>query len=221
MQRSYSAVVFDFGGVLITPITTKIHELAERHDVPMEDLLHVLMGPREYSTDDHPWHRCERGEMTLENMHVHVRPFAEAAGIDLHGDEMDILLDGVFDVHHEVIDRIGTLKAGGYRVGLLTNSFVEFRPVLEGAVDFSIFDEVIDSSEVGCRKPEPEIYELTTARMGCAAEEIVYLDDFLANVEGARLAGWTAIQVGDVAAALAALDATLAGSAAGAADVAR
>ena len=41
------AVVFDFGGVLITPITRHLTNLAVRHGVPMEQLLLVLMGPQE------------------------------------------------------------------------------------------------------------------------------------------------------------------------------
>ena len=88
---------------------------------------------------------------------------------------------------------------------LLTNSFKEFRAHIESHVDFTIFDLVIDSSEVGHRKPEPEIYELTTQRLGIAPERILYLDDFLANVTGARDAGWDAIHVTGPQQALAAL----------------
>ena len=95
--------------------------------------------------------------------------------------------------------------------GCSTNSFVEFRPTLEERVDFGLFDVVVDSSEVGCRKPEPEIYALTTERLGVPADEIVYLDDFLANIEGARLAGWQTIHVTDPLVALDELDALLAG----------
>ncbi len=64
--------------------------------------------------------------------------------------------------HDEVIDRISSLRAEGYTIGLLTNSFKEFRGFIESRIDIALFDVVVDSSEVGCRKPEPEIYELTT-----------------------------------------------------------
>jgi hypothetical protein len=53
-SHRYSAVVFDFGGVLISPITDRITEVAARHGVSMERLLHVLMGPPNISTRDHP-----------------------------------------------------------------------------------------------------------------------------------------------------------------------
>ena len=191
----YSAVVFDFGGVLITPITDRINEIAVRHGVTMQELLHVLMGPPDVSTDDHPWHRAERGEIAVAGFQELVQPWASEVGIVLAGDEFEIILDGVFKVHDEIVDRIVALRSEGITTALLTNSFKEFRSHLERHVDFAIFDLVIDSSEVGCRKPEPAIYELTTQRLGVEPNRILYLDDFLANVVGARKAGWEAIHV--------------------------
>lgn len=190
-----TAVVWDFGGVLITPITELLAEIARWHDVGMVEILDVLMGPRETSTAEHPWHRAERGDLPTAAMQREVGPYADAAGIALRGDEYERLLCGVFEVHDEVVERISRLRDEGYRTGLLTNSFVEFRPALEQRIDFSIFDVVVDSSEVGCRKPEPEIYEITSERIGAPPEQILYLDDFEANLVGARAAGWQTIHV--------------------------
>ena len=194
-SHPYSAVVFDFGGVLISPITDRISEIAVRHGVTMEQLLHVLMGPPDVSTEDHPWHRAERGEIAVEGFQDLVEPWATEVGIVLAGDEFEIILDGVFRVHDDIVQRIVELRSEGITTALLTNSFKEFRAHIEKHVDFGIFDLVIDSSEVGCRKPEPAIYELTTERLGVDADRILYLDDFLANVIGARNAGWDAIHV--------------------------
>ena len=208
-DHRYSAIVFDFGGVLISPITNRIAEVAERHGVSMEELLHVLMGPPAVSTDDHPWHRAERGEIPVEGFHELVQPWAEEMGIVLTGDEFDIILDGVFRVHDDVVRRIVDLRAEGFTTALLTNSFQEYRDHIESRVNFGIFDLVIDSSEVGCRKPEPEIYSLTTKRLGIAPDRLLYLDDFMATVIGARDAGWDAILVTSEKQALAELDRAL------------
>ena len=209
MTARIRAVVFDFGGVLISPITTLIAEVAGWHDVSMVEMLDVLMGPRDTSTNDHPWHRAERGELAIAEMQREVSPFAEAVGITLRGDEYERLLCGEFTVHTEIVERIVRLRDEGYRLGLLTNSFLEFREHIEGHVDFELFDVVVDSSEVGHRKPEPAIYELTTRMLGVEADEILYLDDFAANVEGAKSAGWHTIHVVDVESALRELDAVL------------
>lgn len=212
MVTPIRAVVFDFGGVLITPITTLIAEVAAWHDVSMDEMLDVLMGPREQSTSDHPWHRAERGELAIAEMQREVAPFAEAAGLTLRGDEYERLLCGEYTVHAAIIDRIVRLRDEGYRLGLLTNSFVEFRVHIESHIDFTLFDAIVDSSVVGHRKPEPAIYELTASMLGVPPSEILYLDDFAANLEGAKQAGWRTIHVVDVESALGELDRVLAQS---------
>jgi epoxide hydrolase-like predicted phosphatase len=199
------AVVFDYGGVIVNPLTEQIGRLADRHGVAMEDLLHVIMGPREQSTRDHPWHRAERGELAVADMPANVGKWAAEKGIVLDGDEFDAVLKGTFIVREGVVDQVRAVRAAGYTTALLTNSFREFRPVLNAAVDMRLFHHVIDSSEVGSRKPEPEIYAITLDRLGVAADEVLYIDDFLANVEGARLAGWNAVHVRNEADVLAAV----------------
>ena len=149
------AVVFDYGGVLINPITDHISHVAARHGVTMEDLLYVLMGPRETSTADHPWHVAERGHALVADMAANIGPWAAEKGITLAGDEYDAVLGGTFVVREAVVAAVAALHDAGFVTALLTNSFKEYRPVIEAAVDMSVFDHVIDSSEVGCRKPEP------------------------------------------------------------------
>ena len=206
MSPTFKSVVFDFGGVLITPITTAIGEIADSHGIEMVAMLEVLMGPRATSTVDHPWHRAERGEIATAELQAEAAPFATAAGVALRGDEYERMLSGDFQVRHEVLAEIARLRRRGYTIGLLTNSFKEFRPLLEQYVDFSLFDVVVDSSEVGHRKPEPAIYALTAERLGVDAGQIVYLDDFADNIVGAQLAGWTTIHVTDIDEAMAELD---------------
>ncbi len=74
-----------------------------------------------------------------------------------------------------------------------------------------IFELVVDSAFVGMRKPDPEIYELTLARLGPAisAEDCLFVDDILVNVDSARALGMTAVHfvdneqaIGEIRAAL-------------------
>jgi epoxide hydrolase-like predicted phosphatase len=199
-------VVFDFGGVIISPITEKLAQIAARHAVSMEQMLEVLMGPRHESTVDHPWHRAERGEVAVADLQELVVPYAEAAGMTLSGDEVDVLFEQTYRVNAFVVERIVRLREQGYRTGLLTNSMKEFRPSLARDVDLGLFDVVVDSSEVGARKPEPAIYERMTAALGVPPSRIVYLDDFEDNLVGADAAGWTVVHVRDAHTALVELD---------------
>jgi putative hydrolase of the HAD superfamily len=212
MPTTRPTIVFDFGGVLITPITNQMADVASWHGVTMLEMLAVLMGPRETSSPDHPWHRAERGEVPMADLQRLVEPWALAAGIELRGDEYGRLLRGDFLVVDAMIELVRELRDHGYTTGLLTNIFAEFRPTLEEHIDLTLFDVVVDSSEVGLRKPEPEIYALTTERLGVPADEVVYLDDFEANLDGARAAGWTTIHVTEPEVAIADLRALLATS---------
>lgn len=58
---------------------------------------------------------------------------------------------------------------------------------------FRAFDDIVVSSEVKLIKPDPAIYHLTLRRIGCRAEECVFIDDSLPNVETARQLRFQAI----------------------------
>jgi epoxide hydrolase-like predicted phosphatase len=56
-----------------------------------------------------------------------------------------------------------------------------------------IFEVVVDSGFVGCRKPDREIYDLTLERMGVGAEECLFVDDIDVNCAAARELGMSAV----------------------------
>lgn len=58
-----------------------------------------------------------------------------------------------------------------------------------------LFDQVIESSKIGMRKPDPQIYEYTCTQMNKPAEEILYLDDLGVNLKPAALMGMKTIKV--------------------------
>ncbi|MGH9272394.1 MAG: HAD family hydrolase, partial [Ilumatobacteraceae bacterium] len=137
------AVVFDFGGVLITPITTGITAIAERHGAEPRAMVEVLIGPEQ--TGDHPWHRAERGEIAVADIQAGLATYASTAGIELVGDEIDVLLVPRYTFNDAVLDCVRALRAEGIRSGLLTNTFAEFRPTLEKDLDLTTFDAVVES----------------------------------------------------------------------------
>lgn len=70
------------------------------------------------------------------------------------------------------------------------------------------FREIFLSSTIGLRKPHAEAYDHVVKAIGVPAHRIVFFDDLLENIEGARNRGLLAVHVrstGDVADALAAL----------------
>lgn len=207
-----SAVIFDFGGVIITPITRQLGKIAEGLGRTMAEVHHVMMGPQ-FESGDHPWHRLERGEIEVAALQGLLEPVAAAAGMTFRGDEVEkILAPGMYEVNHFVLDKIDELRGRGYKTALLSNSIREFRPKLEEDVPPRLFDAYIDSSHVGMRKPEPEIFHRTLGDLGLAdPSHAVFLDDFAGNLAGAQAIGLRTIHVKDPREALDELEVVLRG----------
>jgi epoxide hydrolase-like predicted phosphatase len=97
------------------------------------------------------------------------------------------------------------LRGLGLRVCALTNNWQlaeEQAPGAGSAKDSSstnllqgFFDEIIESSVVGLRKPDPRLYELTVSRLGVAHGEVVFLDDIGMNLAAASKLGWRTVKV--------------------------
>ncbi len=203
------AVIFDFGGVFIDSPFDALVNAAEQRGLDPEHLLHVVFGPYDQDTD-HPWHRLERGEISV----TAARDEIVAASVADGGPEIDPFtllaeLSGS-EIRHELVEYCRELRRSGLATGLLTNNAKEFetfwRPLLP--LD-ELFDDVVDSSAVGLRKPDARIYELSLSRLGVSASEAVFIDDAAGNVAGARAVGMQAVLIGphrtDVPAALDAL----------------
>jgi len=101
-------------------------------------------------------------------------------------------------VHWMVVHKIRDLKDRGIRLGLLTNNVKEFGEHWRTMFPLDeLFEEVVDSSHVGMRKPERGIYELTCRRMGIAPTDAIFVDDNLDNIEAARAYGMEAVHFGE------------------------
>lgn len=161
---------------------------------------------------DHPWHRLERGEIGFAEWFQDITALAADAGVELDLSPMAALRDEMV-VYPQVVARVLALRAAGYKTALVTNNVREgskmWRSLME--VD-AMFDVVIDSSEVGVRKPNRAIFDLALAELGVDdPTTAVFLDDLESNTDAARALGLHAIVVGDPPdAALVELDALLA-----------
>jgi HAD superfamily hydrolase (TIGR01509 family) len=82
------------------------------------------------------------------------------------------------------------------RVGLLSNNpplLLEALPVYLPEVA-SLFSPILFSCEFGALKPEAAFFEGVSEHVGLVPSQLLLIDDSLANVSGARRAGWQAIQ---------------------------
>lgn len=84
-----------------------------------------------------------------------------------------------------------------YKTGLLSNCWPSLRSTLRHQQLDGLFDAIILSCEVGAAKPDPRIYQEALRQLGVAPYEAVFIDDFPANVAGARALGLHAIHFRD------------------------
>jgi FMN phosphatase YigB (HAD superfamily) len=75
-----------------------------------------------------------------------------------------------------------------------------------------VFDQVHCSHELGCRKPEPEVFGRVLDEHGLLACDVVFVDDVEGPVEVAQAAGLQALVFTDAAALQRQLDALATGS---------
>jgi epoxide hydrolase-like predicted phosphatase len=79
------------------------------------------------------------------------------------------------------------------KVCLISNAWSGLRAYItrQGFVD--IFDHMVISAEVGIMKPDPRIYRIALEELQARADESVFIDDMLVNVEAARAVGMAGI----------------------------
>lgn len=159
----------------------------------------IVMGPHHLDTD-HPWHRVERGEITLAECRALTKQRLDEAGIVATVPAEKPTTSGgpafTFQLNDDMVTFIHDLKDAGYPIAILTNNVKEFREWWWPLMDFeSIFDAIVDSHEVRMRKPNPEIYHHTMNRIGATPSRTVFLDDLHANVEAANALGMHGVLV--------------------------
>lgn len=200
-RRIIKAVLWDFGGVFTGSPFVGVQKYAESLGVDSKVLRELVFGS--YDQDnDHPWHRLERGEQTMDATSEELAALAENSGID------GFTLDGFFQSmrldesskdadRSAVVGMVRTLKEAGIRNAIITNNIAEFRDAWRRMIPVDeLFEEVVDSSAEGIRKPDPAIYRLALERLGgLAPQETVFLDDAISNVEAARSLGIYGIHV--------------------------
>jgi HAD superfamily hydrolase (TIGR01549 family) len=93
---------------------------------------------------------------------------------------------------------LNTLRERGYELAVLSNNDARLRSVLNDLKIDQAFDHLFISSEMGCEKPELEIFRKVEQTMDRKPNEILHLgDSHSRDFLGARKAGWSALLYGE------------------------
>jgi putative hydrolase of the HAD superfamily len=186
--REYNGFIFDYGGVLVFPQT-----------VQEQERMAVLVGaPVDEFTELYWNDRADYDKALLTGPEYWQRLAAKAGKLlDPQVIEELIELDNQGWMHFDPVmwEWLDQLRAAGKRIAMLSNMPRDLGEALKSRTDrLQIFDYVTLSYEVRCLKPEAAIYEHCLEGLGTEPHETLFLDDRIANVQGAELLGIPSVQ---------------------------
>jgi putative hydrolase of the HAD superfamily len=188
------AVLWDFGGVILSSPFEAFNTYEAEKGLPLDLIRRVN------STNPHSnaWALLERNDIGPQEFDSLFATESEALGHRVPGADVLALLSG--DVRPRMVQALDTVKAAGFKIACLTNNVVsteepatarqaEVRTIMHK------FDHVVESSKVGCRKPEPRFYEIACELLQVSPTECVFLDDLGINLKPAAAMGMRTIKV--------------------------
>lgn len=193
------AVLFDFGGVVLSSPLEAFDAYEQRHGLPGG----IIRRINTTDPDRNAWAKLERGEVDADGFAELFRAEASAQGVDI--DPYAVLALLVGEPRPVMVDALRRLRAAGLPIGLLTNNISPMPRKGELGEVLGLFDSIVESSVEGIRKPEPEIYRRALDRLGAEPASCAYLDDLGVNLKPARALGMHTIKVADPLVALAEL----------------
>lgn len=185
------AVVFDVGRVLYQ---WRLGALIEKLTDDPAELDHVLS---EVITEE--WHfQHDAGRPLAEMVPERIAAFPHRERfLTAYAERFNETIPGPIPGSLEIVRDI---HDAGVPLYAITNFGAEFwaafRPT---APIFDLFRDIVVSGEEKLVKPDPAIYALAARRFGHEPEAMLFIDDNLANVEGARACGWHAHHFQDAA----------------------
>lgn len=206
-------MLFDFGGVILSSPFEAFNRYENEAGLPPDTIRRI----NSTRPDDNAWAHFERGAVSVDGFKQLFEAEAAALGFDVDAQRVVDSLRGV--VRPTMVEALRRCSAE-FKTAMLTNNFTPpggergTEAMVDGAGQpleeiHALFDEIIESSVVGVRKPEPRFYEIACERLAVEPIECVFLDDLGINLKPAKAMGMQTIKVVDPADAIAQLEAVL------------
>ena len=184
------AVLWDFGGVILSSPFEAFNRYEAVNGLPLDFIRSV----NATNPDTNAWARLERNDVSPETFDALFAEESEALGNRVPGADVLGLLSG--EIRQEMVTALDRVIRAGYRTACLTNNVVGGEQRMDVGDVMVMFAHIVESSKVGCRKPEPRFYEIACELVGVEPSECVFLDDLGINLKPARTMGMTTIKVG-------------------------
>ncbi|MDY6847151.1 MAG: HAD family phosphatase [Chloroflexota bacterium] len=178
-----NAVVLDFGGVIIrTRDHTGRRALEKKYNLP-EDSVHSLVFESAVSQS------ASVGQVDSSKIWDFV-----ADELSLSEDELVLFKEKFWAgdyIDHALIDFLKSCRPA-YKTAILSNAWNNLKTMLAenyGISEGETVDHILVSAELGIAKPDPKIYQILADTLDCNFENILFVDDFIENIEAANSLG--------------------------------
>ena len=149
----------------------------------------------------------ERQTGRLGDMEQNVRTICGRVGVRLSAERVAKALEVRMELYRKcfvptrgALDTLRWLRAGGYPTALISRCAPDTPALWRASPLAGLIDVAVFSSEVGLRKPEPEIYLLACERLGVEPAACLYVGDgSYGELSGAAALGMHAVLVLDPA----------------------
>ena len=190
------AVLWDFGGVILSSPFEAFRRYEAEKGLPTDTIRTV----NATNPDSNAWALLERNDISPGEFDTLFASESEALGHRIPGSDVLALLAG--DVRPHMVAALDTVIGAGLLTACLTNNVVSTSPTptdrqREVSAIMAKFHHVVESSKVGCRKPEPRFYEIACDLLDVSPLECVFLDDLGINLKPAAAMGMRTIKVVD------------------------
>ncbi len=180
------AVILDIGGVIVHDKNhDKRHEWEVRLGLSPGQLTQIVFGSEAAA-------RAASGELPEQDVWKEV-----GHQLGLREDQLPELQRDFWageQLDTELVQFIQSLRPR-YKIGIISNAWSEAR--FFHNVKFKLntwVDVAVYSAEVKLVKPDPRIYQLALAQLDVHADESVFVDDMLVNVQAAQALGMKGVQ---------------------------
>lgn len=176
------ALAFDYGGVIKINDRDLFSDIAKYLNITREDF------SKEYFSLNHLFNTQDKSYE--EVITLIISKFNDSK------EAKDYILNlmkenhSKYHLNNELIDIIKDLKKKDYKIALLSNNSIKLKEKLVEDGISDIFNVVVISAEVGCQKPQPEIFDILFNKLEMKPNEVIFIDDTFKSLEGADKIGY-------------------------------
>ncbi|MDQ3956971.1 MAG: HAD family phosphatase [Actinomycetota bacterium] len=190
-MTGFRALVVDFGGVLTTSLQLAMIEFATRNGIELQDLARAALGGY-VGEEDALVFDFETGKISeAEFCTAFATRLERASGVRVEPEGLVSRMFGGLRLEEAMVGAVAAARSHGLKTGLLSNSWGTGLYPRDRLT--ALFDVMVISGEVGLRKPDPAIFELTVERLGVRASACVFVDDHPGHLASARDAGMATV----------------------------